>query len=480
MAHRRGRLEDRLDKEAAEYTSSLGFDREILEAVVCVNAAHLKALAKAGILSWEECEEAVKQLTGLLSAYIDYTSHEFEDIHMIVENYLASKSPRAAAMLSLGKSRNDAVVTAVKIRLRERIIRLAEEHLKLVIALLERASKDAYTLFPLYTHLQRAAPATFGFVMHSYAVRLVKLIPRIKHVYSLCLDLPLGSAAVAGTSVGLDVSYEAGLLGFKDVCENALEATASRDFIIDAISLCSEIALVLSCLAEELVLYSSEEFKLLDFPDALSATSSIMPQKKNPVVAEIARTKAGETLGLLVSAYSIAARQPSGYSLDLQQITPKLWKALDEIENSLTVVAKAIRQVRVNEEKASEACLPPVAIVELANHLATRHGVPFRQAHNAAGAVSKLMTENRLDEKTLRESLERFGIPGSAVSLQELSELLNPGEVVKRYATPQSANPDKVKAKAEKLMEEAEKELSWFREEGEKLKRKLETLLGLS
>ncbi len=480
MAHRRGRLEERFDEDAAEYTSSLEFDREILPAVIYVNMAHLKALAKAGILSWDECREAVNHLASLLNAEIDYTRHEFEDIHMIVEDYLASKSPKAAAMLSLGKSRNDAVVAAIKIRLRERLVKLAENYLSLVAALLKRASEEAETLFPVYTHLQRAAPATFGFVMHSYATRLIKLLPRIKHAYSLCQDSPLGSAAVAGTSVELDVFYEAELLGFSSVCDNALEATASREFLIEVLSFCAEVVLVLSCLAEEFVLYSSEEFKLLDFPEALSSTSSIMPQKKNPVVAEITRTKAGEVLGLLSSAYIIAARQPSGYSLDLQQITPKLWRALDEVEKTLAIMSKTVEKVKVNKEKAALACSPPVAVVELANYLTLRHGVPFRQAHNAAGAVSRLIAENKLNEETLEGVLEKYGIPRGVVSLEKLRELLEPSRVVRRYATPQSANPDKTREKVGKMKDDVERELSWFKQESERMKETFRKLLSSS
>ncbi|HID04196.1 MAG TPA: argininosuccinate lyase [Candidatus Caldiarchaeum subterraneum] len=480
MAHRKGRLEDRLDEEAAKYTSSLLFDREILEAVVYVNAAHLKALARAGVISWSECEEAVNHLADMLRMDIDYTRYELEDIHMIVEDYLASKMPKAAAMLSLGKSRNDAVVAAVKIRLRERLISMAEALLGLVLTLLKRASEEADTLFPTYTHLQRAAPATFGFITHSYAIRLMKLLPRIKHTYSLCQDSPLGSAAVAGTSVGLDVSYEAELLGFSKVCENALEATASREFIIDALCLCAETALVISCLAEELVLFSSEEFQLLELPDSLSSTSSIMPQKKNPVVAEVARTKAAELLGLFSSAYLMAARQPSGYNLDLQQITPKLWKALDEVEETLAIMAKAVEGVKVNRERAALACSPPTAVVELANYLTLKWGIPFRQAHNAAAAVSRLMAENRLNEESLKETLERYNIPGGAVSMEQLRELLEPGKVVRRYATPQSANPDKIREKAGVMSYEAERELRWFKEEGRRIGEKLRNLLGSS
>jgi len=480
LAHRVGRLRERLDEEAAKYTSSLEFDKEILEAVVYVNAAHIKALAKAGILNKEDEKKTIAALKELLETPIDYTRYELEDIHMVVEDFLSAKAPKAAAMLSLGKSRNDAVVAAIKLRLKQRLLNLMRLLLGFEEKLLHRALAEAYTIFPVYTHLQRAAPATFGFIMHSYAVRIKKLIPRLRNVYDLCDESPLGSAAVAGTSIGLDAYYEAGLLGFGKVCENALEATASRDFIIDALSACCSIAIVVSSFAEELVLYSSEEFKLVELPDKLASTSSIMPQKKNPVVAEIARTKSAEILGLFASCVAIASRQPSGYNLDLQQITPKLWKALDEVEASLSIMAKAAETLTINKEKAYEACKPPTGIVELANYLTMVHGIPFRKAHNIAGAISRLISQGMLDKKTLKEKLVEFNVGEDLISVDRIYELLEPASVVKSYKSPSSANPENVKKAVEKEIEEIKEISKWVNEEYEKLSSKLHSLLTTS
>ncbi len=473
--HRAGRLGKGMDEEAARYTSSLEFDREILEAVIYVNMAHVRLLERVGVLSEQEAREAVMFLDKLLESPPSLDRHEFEDIHMVVEDWLSRHSPRVGAMLALGKSRNDAVVAAIKLRLKQRIAQLHESIDELCATLLKRAEREAETIFPVYTHLQRAAPATFGFILHSYATRLLKLYPHLRLVYELCDESPLGSAAVAGTSVPLDREYAAQLLGFGRVSDNALEATASRDFIIESISLTLLVALILSSLAEELVLYSSEEFSLLELPDELSATSSIMPQKKNPVVAEITRTKVWEVLGLLSTALGIAARQPSGYSLDLQQITPKLWKALDETVSALRLTSKMIENITINTARSAEACKPPTGIVEVANHLTLNYGIPFRKAHNLAGRLSRLINEGRLTPETFQQTLHEAGVSAD-ITLDDVLQLMEPRRVVYGYRTRGSANPQHVKTAVNQAFQELERQREWFLERRRRLENALEAL----
>ena len=474
---RRGRVSERLDEEAAKYTSSLDFDNEILEAVAYVNAAHIKTLARIGVIGEEEARRACRRLGEFVKNPPKLDKYEYEDIHMVVEEFLAESNPGVASMLSFGKSRNDAVVTAIKLRLRQRLLELYSKMIDFSNTLLLRARREASTIFPVYTHLQRAAPATFGFILHAYAIRVMKLMPRIRHILWLCEESPLGSAAVSGTSIGIDRDYEAKLLGFSRVSENALEATASRDFLIDAISLCVGIATVLGDLAEELVIYSSEEFRLVELPDELSATSSIMPQKKNPIVMEIARTKVGETLGLYVSVVTILSRQPSGYNLDLQQVTPKLWRALDEVSATLGIMSKTVSKLVINVERARKACGPPTGIVELANHLTTRYGVPFRKAHGVAGRISRLIAEEKLDRDSLKEILDEVGL-GDKVSLEEVMDLMRPERILETYSTIGSANPKYVEESIGKLMQELETEKRWVEEENRRFERVLKELLS--
>ncbi|MEM1531727.1 MAG: argininosuccinate lyase [Nitrososphaerota archaeon] len=475
--HRRGRIEREFDVDAAKYTSSLHFDKEILESVILVNIAHVKLLEKAGIIPSDLAEKAEKHLQEMLKKPPSLDDPRYEDVHMVIEAELTKHVPQIGASLALGKSRNDAVATAIRLRLKERLLNLHESCITFCEALLRKALEEFGTIFPVYTHLQRAAPATFGFVMHSYAVRLLKALQHVKLVYELSDESPLGSAAVAGTSVPLDREYAASLLGFSRVSQNALESTASRDFIVEALSCLSVIVLILSSLSEELVVFSSEEFGLIVFPEEFSATSSIMPQKRNPVVAEIARTKVAELLGLLTSAFMMSARQVSGYNLDLQQITPKLWQALEIIEETLHIMTKLIPSLRVNENRCMATCSPPTGIVEVANHLSLKYGVPFRNAHIFAGKISKLIYEGNLNETSFQRTKAEFNIE-VPLTLEDVMNLMEPKRVVRSYATIGSANPTLVKRAVEDSMINLEEEKRWVRNKRTSLEFALNRLKG--
>lgn len=461
--HRKGRVERELDIDAAKYTSSLHFDKEILESVILVNIAHVKLLEKAGVIPSELAEKAEKCLRDMLTKPPSLDDPRYEDVHMVIEAELTKYVPQIGASLALGKSRNDAVVTAIRLRLKERLLKIHESCITLCEVLLRKALEESGTIFPVYTHLQRAAPATFGFVMHSYAIRLLKALQHIKLVYELSDESPLGSAAAAGTSVPLDREYAASLLGFSKVSRNALESTASRDFVVEALSCLNVIALILSSLSEELVIFSSEEFGLIEFPEEFAATSSIMPQKRNPVVAEITRTKIAELLGLLTSAVVMSARQASGYNLDLQQITPKLWQALEVIEETLHIVTKLVPNLKVNEERCITACSPPTGIVEVANYLSLKYGIPFRSAHTFAGRISRLIYEGNLNETSLQKIKAEFNIE-VPLTLKDIMSLMEPTRVVHSYTTVGSANPTLVKRAVEDSMTLLEEEKRWARD----------------
>jgi len=475
--HRKGRIERELDVDAARYTSSLHFDKEILESVILVNITHVKLLEKMGIIPSDLAEKAERYLQEMLTKPPSLDDPKYEDVHMVIEAELTKYVPQIGALLALGKSRNDAVATAIRLRLKERLLNIHECCVTFCEALLRKALEESETIFPVYTHLQRAAPATFGFVMHSYAIRFLKALQHVKMIYELVDESPLGSAAVAGTSVPLDREYAASLLGFSKVSQNALESTASRDFIIEALSCLSIIALILSSLSEEFVVFSSEEFGLIEFPEEFSATSSIMPQKRNPVVAEIARTKVSELLGLLTSAITMSARQVSGYNLDLQQITPKLWQAFEIVEETLHVMAKLIPNLKVNKDRCMAACSPPTGIVEVANNLSLKYGVPFRNAHAFAGRISKLMYEGNLDEASFQKTKAEFSID-APLTLEDVMKLMEPARVVRSYTTFGSANPELVKRAVENAMRDLEDEKRWTRNKKTSLEFALNKLKG--
>lgn len=455
-APHRAALSRGMDEEAARYTSSASFDAEIYEATVCVNAAHIKMLEKQGLISKTSAEKAVSALKQLLQTR-QTPPPTAEDIHIYLEQLLAQKAPEAAEMLALGKSRNDAVVAAVKIEARRRVYKVAEELLGAVEALVMKSREHAATVFPVYTHLQRAAPATFGFLLQSYAIRLLRCCKTLLNNLEACEESPLGSAAVAGTSAPVDREYIAQLLGFKRISWNALDATASREFLLLLLSPLHAIALVISSFAEEMVLYSSEEFGLIQIPEELAATSSIMPQKRNPVVAEIMRTKTAEVLGLLATVSGILSRQPSGYNLDLQQVTPKFWQALREVSESLHMLKKHVEMIEVNKERAMEACAPPTAAVELANHLTLKHGIGFRKAHQIAAKISRSIAEKTLTQTRLDTIFQEHGLK-PIYTVGEVLNIMDPVATVQRYTAKGSANPSMVSENVDRLLKIVEEE----------------------
>jgi len=440
---RRGRLGERFDLDAAAYTSSLDFDREILRATIWVNAVHLKLLCEKGALGSEELEKALKALRRLEENPPEKIDPRLEDVHGLIEKVASEASEKAGGMLAYGKSRNDAVAAAIRIRARERLLQLTLQQLQLIEALLKKALEHVETIFPAYTHLQRAAPATFGFILHGHAQRLLRNAENAETLLNRINLSPMGAAAVVGTSAPIDRLREAELLGFDGVLENALDATTSRDFLLMMLAHLFDSATSLSNLAEEMVVYSSSEFGLIELPDEFSSTSSVMPQKKNPVVAEIARTKSAEVLGELVKAAVILTRLPGGYSLDLQQVTPKLWNAVDELERSFKVMAKMVPSLRVRAEEARKACLPPVGMAEAANLLVKNFGLNFRKAHQLCALIARLMLENELDEPSFQKTLSGFGL-GNKLTLREFLEWMEPERIVASYSTLGSSNPREV------------------------------------
>ncbi|MEM0440533.1 MAG: argininosuccinate lyase [Candidatus Caldarchaeum sp.] len=469
--HRGGMLKRPMDEKAAIYTSSASFDHEIIEATVYVNAAHIKALAKLGVISQTAALDALQELKSFVEKRPQIPA-TVEDVHIFLESLVSRSVPEVGEMLALGKSRNDAVVAAIKIEAKRRIYGTSLTLLNTVESLLQRSLAEAETVFPVYTHLQRAAPATFGFLLQAYAVRFLRGVHHLLEAVKPLEESPLGSAAVAGTSVPLDRKYLAEILGFKTASVNALEATAARDFLIPVLSALLQTSLVLSSFAEELVLYCSDEFGFLTMPDEYSATSSIMPQKRNPVVAEIMRTKVGEILGLLCSVSMILGRQPSGYSLDLQQTTPKLWKAFEEIQTSMSLLGEIVKDVRINAEKALRACGPPAAAVEVANHLTLSKKLPFRKAHQIAGKISAAIASGGLDDHTLKQIFSEHGLD-SPYEIDEILNLMEPTRVVRRYAVAGSANPAYVREAGYQLL----KQVADLRDEVDRRSREFENVL---
>ena len=424
-------------------------DGRIARRVIEVNMAHMAALVKAGEV---ERGAGAKCLKFLLAASPEITpGAKSEDFHQQLEQEAVdSLGVEVAGFLNYGKSRNDQVATAIRMELRSAILGFASAVAALQRALLKQAARNGSTMMPGYTHLQRAQPVTVAHHLIAHFDALQRDADRAFQLYVRVNASPMGSAAMAGTPVKVDRKYVAGLLGFPQTVRNAMDGVSSRDFAVEAISCAAMAMLDGSRLAEELVLWSSAEFGFIELSDAYAASSSIMPQKKNAVVAEMVRAKAGSVIGELVGACSILKSLPYSYNLDLQEVTPHLWRAIDDATASLTLLAGMVGSATFRSERVSSAAAGGNSTaVALANHLASRHGLSFRQAHSIVGQLVKMSEQSG----TPLEDLASSNLPavssrfGKRVKLEDgtIRRLLDPKAFLTSISTEGGANPTRVK-----------------------------------
>jgi len=414
----------------ASYTSSVEHDVEIAEEVVKVNMAHMVALAERGVVSREVASRVLEALMDVRPEGL--MDEGLEDVHMNLERWVSEKvGLDVAGWMNLAKSRNDQVAAAIRMRLRRRLLDAGLALIELRRAILGQCAKHVGSVMPGYTHLQRAQPITLALHLLAHHDALARDFDRLIQCYHRTNLSPMGAAALAGSSIPLDRRRVAELLGFDGLVENTVDAVSSRDFLVEALLVASTIMCHVSRLCEEVVLWSTSEFGFMEVPDEYASTSSIMPQKKNPVVAEVARARAYRVYSDLLAALTMMSRLPLSYNLDLQEVTPHLWDAYDVVCSTLKVVAGMVSTATFNEARMFEAVSDGYAnATELANLLA-RKGVPFRQAHHVVGAlVKKVAAEGRpltslKPEEVSRAVLELVGREVK-VEVDELRRALDP------------------------------------------------------
>ena len=403
-----------MDEMVSEYTSSMQADVRIFKPVVHVNMAHVIMLAERRIISEGDVAAILRALHELHNQGVEVLEMdpELEDIHMAVEKFvIGATSEEVGGKLNTAKSRNDQVATAIRITLRKDLLEVQAALLELINNLLTLAGKHMKTIMPGYTHLQVAQPTTFAHYLTAYASAFLRDVDRLSHAFEGMNSCPMGAGALAGTSFPIDQGRVARLLGFKHVTENTMDAVSSRDFALDTISALAILMTDLSRLAEELVLWTSAEFDMIEMPEEFVATSSIMPQKKNPIVAEIARAKAGRLAGDLLGALTIMKALPQSYSLDMQDLTPLLWDAVDQTCNSVEVMSKLIGAIKPKSDvmlKRAEGGF--AAATELADTLVRSAGLAFREAHAVVGKmIAKAIKEGKSQQALKVEDLQDAG-----------------------------------------------------------------------
>ncbi len=431
----RGKRLEPMDDLALKITSSVEADKRIQKAVVYVNMAHVLALYNARAISKEDMTKIMKALSEELGGFpMDY---RYEDVHMSLEQDLSSKIGNAAGHIGLAKSRNDQVVTAIRLELKEELLSVMESLEALIENILNASSENIKTFFITFTHLQPAQASTGAHWLLSYAWALLRDLERLKLAYTMTDMSPMGSAANAGSLVPIDRYEEADILGFSSLLENTVDAVATRDFIFDTLYSISSISLNISKLSSDIIAFMA--LGILDLDDKFVSTSSIMPQKRNPVVAEIIRAKSAVLMSNLIGAMEIVRGLNSSYNLDLQEITPRLWTSMDEILSILKAMSSMVLGIRFNSDKAEELAKKAfVTASDLAEFISLKFGIPFREAHHIVGEAVKMSEDGRELVPALIELLQQKGISANEA---ELSQMINPVASIEKKVTVGGPHP---------------------------------------
>ncbi|ALU12719.1 hypothetical protein EYM_06775 [Ignicoccus islandicus DSM 13165] len=384
-------------KWLSEYISSIDFDLYICEYVLDVLREHVKELRRQGYVSENSEMELIRAIDDF-----DCTARlkGYEDVHEAIE-YFVSKLTNAGKWLNLGKSRNDQVATALRARNKEEILDAIDSIRILILEFLSKASAYEDVPFPTFTHFQHAQPTTFGHYLLSFAEELVDLIDGLKYAYEISDLCPYGSAAVAGSTVRLDRIRVCKNLKFKNVAFNTIYATTSRNFILVSLDSISQVTSVLLRFIEDMFLYSNPALNLVEVPSSHAGTSSIMPHKRNPATLEIARAELLKVYFIREYAYALLKGLPSGYALDLQQLSPVVWEAYRTFRRSVTVISDFVREVEIGDG-IKDIWKYPLRAADLAEAISVSKGVPFRDAY---ATVARGLKEGKSVEELSKEVL---------------------------------------------------------------------------
>ena len=410
---RSGRFASGPGADVAQFTESISFDWRLWEHDILGSMAHATMLQKIGVLTKAELAQIKKGLEQIGQEIFDGKFEwkpELEDVHMNIEAELTQRVP-AGAKLHTARSRNDQVALDIRMWLRDQIAELSGELRLLQKSLVELGAKNSDVIIPGYTHLQRAQPVYFAHHLLAYVEMLARDHSRLADCFQRVNVCPLGSGAIAGSTLPLDRELVAKLLGFVDaqgkpqLTQNSMDAVSDRDFAVEFCSVAALIAVHLSRLAEDVILWASTEFNFIKIADAYTTGSSLMPQKKNPDIAELTRGKTGRVFGNLVALLTLLKGLPMTYNRDLQEDKERLFDTTDTIRVTVRLMAAMLQNTSVNKAACETAASDPALLAtDLADYL-VRKGMAFRQAHHAVGAVVALAErkKKKLNELTLAD-----------------------------------------------------------------------------
>ncbi len=385
-----GRTDGTTEKIADDFNSSIRFDCRMYRQDITGSMAHAAMLAAKGIITGEEADTLIEGLAGILQDLDSgalSVDMESEDIHMFVEQVLTQRLGDVGKKLHTARSRNDQVALDLRMYLRDEIDEITDLTKKLIAAIAQKAEENKDAIMPGYTHLQRAQPITFGHQLMAYAMMLLRDVERLQDARKRMNVSPIGCCALAGTTYDTDRYFEAEKLGFDGICRNSLDGVSDRDFCAELLSALSILMMHLSRFSEEIILWSSWEFKFIELSDAFTTGSSIMPQKKNPDMAELVRGKTGRVYGDLMGLLTTLKGLPLAYNKDMQEDKESVFDACDTVKMCLQVFAPMVASMTVLRENMKRAAQKGfINATDLADYL-VKKGMPFRSAYKISGQI---------------------------------------------------------------------------------------------
>jgi argininosuccinate lyase len=440
-----GRFSESIDELVDRLNASVSFDKRLYKEDLAGSVAHVRMLTTAGLLSADDgaaIEAGLREIRADIDAGQFQWRQDREDVHLNIEAALTERIGPVGGKLHTGRSRNDQVALDLRLFIREACLDRATDALALADVLLSQAADREEVALPGYTHLQRAQPVSLAHHLHAYVVMLFRDATRFLDAHDRANESPLGAAALAGTPHPIDRSAVADLLGFPELTANSLDAVSDRDAAVEFLAATSLCMSHLSRLSEELVLWMSQEFGFLTLPDAFCTGSSIMPQKKNPDIAELVRGKSGRVTGALVSLLMTLKGLPLAYNKDMQEDKEPLFDANDTLRDCLRVLSRALESVEFHEDKMANALRAGyVMATDIADGL-VEAGVPFREAHHRVGALVAYCTEHGCQLETLDSKVWKEHTP--ELSAEAIGRLLSPAHSLSRRDQPGSPAPKRV------------------------------------
>lgn len=447
----KGRTDAAVDSIADDFNSSIRFDKRMFVQDIKGSMAHADMLGHQGIIAEEEAKILIDGLKEMLEELLDgrlVIDETAEDIHSFVEQELTKRVGDTGKKLHTARSRNDQVAQDIRLFLRDEtqdIIALTEE---LIAALTDAAEKYMDAIMPGYTHLQRAQPILFSHQLMAYSWMFMRDVDRLKDCLKRINVTPIGSCALAGTTYDTDREYEAGLLGFDGIMLNSLDGVSDRDFAIEFLSDCAMMMMHLSRFAEEVILWTSWEFKFVTLSDAYTTGSSIMPQKKNSDMAELIRGKTGRVYGDLMTLLTVMKGIPLAYDKDMQEDKEPMFDAIDTVKMCLKVAAPMIRTMNVHKDRMLKAARQGfINATDLADYL-TKKGMPFRSAYQLTG---KIVADCIEKDKVLEDlSIEEYKAYDELFE-EDLFEAIDLVTCVATRTSKGGTSPDSVKEQIESV-----------------------------